>query len=146
LKLRHYLRVGLLAAITGCAPEPAAVPPPTSGPAAENKSPPRARLRKRSGDVKVKRAAGDDWLPAAADLPLYENDKLRTTAGASAEIGFVNGSVARIGEDALLSIAETRLTVLQGRVAAELDQPGRQSLTVATPSATVRAGREIVFQ
>ena len=146
----------LLAALTAGCPSGA---PETRSPApsvAPDVPPsPRARLKQVSGDVMVKRAAGDDWLPAAASLELHENDKVRTAAGASAQIDFANGSVATIGEDALLSIAETHprpgqertdLTVLKGRVAAELDDPARQSLTVSTPSATVRAGREIVFQ
>ncbi|MBI3185672.1 MAG: FecR domain-containing protein [Myxococcales bacterium] len=103
----------------------------------------------------VKRAAGDDWIPAAQDLELHENDKVRTAAGAAARLDFDNGSVVNVGEDALVSVAETRprpglertdLTVHKGQVDAELDEPAKHSLSVGTPAATVRAGREIVFQ
>ncbi|PTL77888.1 FecR family protein [Vitiosangium sp. GDMCC 1.1324] len=128
--------------------------PPVHVPAAP---PPvrRAQLKGLQADVKVKRAAGDEWLPAQEGMPLFENDKVRTVAGAGAQIVFANGSVVNLGEDALISIAETRprpgqertdLTVLRGRVDAELEDPARQSLSVTTPAATVRAGREIVFQ
>lgn len=115
----------------------------------------RAQLKGLQGDVKVKRAAGDEWLAAQEGIPLYENDKVRTVAGAGAQVVFANGSVVNLGEDALIGIAETRprpdqertdLTVLRGRVDAELEDSARQSLSVTTPAATVRAGREIVFQ
>ena len=62
---------------------------------------------------------------------------------------------ATLAQDTLLGIAETRaapgrpqadVTVLRGAVDATLDRPANQSLTVGTPAATVRAGREIVFQ
>jgi hypothetical protein len=122
-----------------------AVPPPVR----------RAQLKGLQGDVKVKRAAGDEWLPAQEGMALFENDKVRTVAGAGAQVIFVQGSVVNLGADALIGIAETRprpgedrtdLTVLRGRVDAELEDPSRQSLSVTTPAATVRAGREIVFQ
>ena len=115
----------------------------------------KASLRQVKGDVRVKRAAGDDWLRATEKLELLANDKVRTLRGASTLIEFANGSVVTLGEDALIGIAETRpvpgqdrtdLTLVRGRLDAELDDPGRQSLSVNTPAATVRAGREIVFQ
>ena len=115
----------------------------------------RAQLQGLQGDVKVKRAAGDEWLPAQENMPLFENDKVRTVTGAGARIVFTQGSQVNLGEDALISIAETRprpgqertdLTVLRGRVDAELKDPTTQSLSLTTPAATVRAGREIVFQ
>ena len=115
----------------------------------------RATLQGLQGSVNVKRAAGDEWLPAQEGMPLFENDKVRTVAGAGAQIVFTQGSMVNLGEDALISIAETRtrpgkertdLTVLRGSVEAELKDPTRQSLSVTTPSATVQAGRAIVFQ
>ncbi|MFL5321402.1 MAG: FecR domain-containing protein, partial [Myxococcaceae bacterium] len=115
----------------------------------------KAQLKQSNGDVSVKRAAGDDWVAAPELAELFENDKVRTAKGAAAVIRVANGSEVQLGEDALIAIAETRtrpgtdrtdLTVFKGRINAELDAPGSQSLTVSTPSATVRAGREIVFQ
>jgi hypothetical protein len=115
----------------------------------------RARLSQVSGKVLVKRSNGDDWIDAAESMDLYENDKIRTAAGGTASIAFASGGSVALGEDALIAIAETRarpglersdVTVLQGQVNAELPDPKRHSLSVATPSATVRAGREIVFQ
>ena len=131
----------LLALLSGCQAELA--PARATGVA-----PARARLRKLRGDVMLKRAAADDWVAATEKGELRENDKVRTAAGASAVIDFGNGSLATIGEDALLAIAErgeADLTVLKGRVDAQLDQ-ATGSLTLTTPAATIRAGREIVFQ
>jgi len=116
---------------------------------------PRAHLRGLEGGVMLKRAAGDEWVSAHEGQPLYENDKVRTAAGARVLVAFVNGSELSLGESALVGIAETRplpgrdrtdVTVVRGRVDAELQDPARQSLSVGTPAATVRAGREIVFQ
>lgn len=115
----------------------------------------RAHLKTLQGDVKIKRAAGDEWMAAQEGLPLYENDKVRTVAGAGAQIVFASGGTVNLGEDALIGIADTRprpgqertdLTVLKGRVDAKLEAPSTQSLSVTTPAATVRAGREIVFR
>jgi hypothetical protein len=116
---------------------------------------PKARLRQISGDVRMKRAAGDDWAPAPDNAVLLANDKVRTLRGGSAVIEFANGSIVSLGEDALISIAETHplpgqdrsdLTLVHGRLDAELEDPAKQSLSVNTPTATIRAGREIVFQ
>ncbi|HYX91357.1 MAG TPA: FecR domain-containing protein [Myxococcaceae bacterium] len=116
---------------------------------------PRATLATVTGAVTVKRAAGDSWTSAVEGMDLFENDKVRTARGASAQVRFESGSALTISEDALVGIAEPRprpvgdgsdVTVLKGRIDAELPNPKDQSLVVATPSATVRAGREIVFQ
>lgn len=115
---------------------------------------PKAHLRELKGSVKVKRAAGDDWVDATNDMALFENDKVKTAPGASALVAFASGSQISLDQEALIGIAETRprpgqdrtdVTVLHGRIDAELPDPN-QSLSVTTPSATVRAGREIVFQ
>jgi hypothetical protein len=115
----------------------------------------RATLTRISGSVMVKRYNGDDWQTAVEAMALYENDKVRTAAGASATVNLNTGGSVALAEDALIAISETRtrpglsrtdVTVLKGRVDAELSDGQRQSLTVGTPSATVRAGREIVFQ
>jgi hypothetical protein len=147
-----WLALALAALPVGCtADEKPAAPAPRPAPAPV----PRAHLKTLQGDVKIKRAAGDDWMNAQEGLPLFENDKVRTVAGASTQIVFANGGTVNLGPDALIGIAETRarpgqertdLTVLKGRVDASLEKPSTQSLSVTTPSATIRAGREIVFQ
>jgi hypothetical protein len=128
---------------------PAPIPHSPKAPA------PRAHLQQMRGDVKLKRAVGDEWLSAQEGQPLFENDKVRTASGASARVVFANGGVVNLSEDALIGIAETRtrpgqqrtdLTIIKGQVDAALEMPATQSLSVSTPSATIQAGREIVFQ
>ena len=114
----------------------------------------RATLVQVRGAVSVKRATGDEWQAAVNGTALYDDDKLRTERGGAAELHFPSGTVVAVSEDTLLGI-ETRaapgrpqadVTVLRGAVDATVDRPANQSLTVGTPAATVRAGREIVFQ
>ena len=147
------LALALSASPLGCtADEKAPAPASSARPAPA----PRAHLRSLQGAVQVKRAAADDWSPAQEDLPLFENDKVRTEAGARADLVFASdGGTVHLGADSLIGIAETRLrpgqqrtdlTVLRGRIDAELERPAAQSLSVTTPAATIQAGREIVFQ
>jgi len=141
----------LLAAGTACRKaSPGGMPADAAPPAAA-----RATLQQLKGSVSVKRGAADDWTLASEGMALLENDTVRTGARASALLRFPNGSSVLVGEDALIGIAETQgapgrdrtdLTVRRGTVDATLDRPATQDLTVGTPSATVRAGREIVFQ
>ncbi|HVE87081.1 MAG TPA: FecR domain-containing protein [Myxococcales bacterium] len=114
-----------------------------------------AKLTHVSGKVLVKRSNGDDWIDAVEAMDLRENDKVRTQAGGSATIEYAGGGTAQLGEDGLFAIAETRtrpgsertdLTVIRGHVEAELKDARHQTITVTTPSATVRAGRDLVFQ
>jgi hypothetical protein len=146
------LALALTAMPIGCTADEkpsAPLPPPVRTPE------PRAHLKEVRGDVKLKRSTGDEWQAALEGLPLFENDKVRTSAGASARVAFPNGSMVNLGEDALIGIAETRprpglertdLTVLKGQVDAALETPTTQSLSVSTPSATIQAGREKVFR
>ena len=154
--LRHIAMAafGLFVA-TSCKGDEAPASAATPAKAAEEVATPRAQLASFSGEVAIKRAAGDAWTQATGGMSLFENDKVRTARGARAEIRFVSGSTLAVGEDALVGIAEARpppgqhpadITVLKGRIDAELSDSQTQSLTVSTPGATVRAGREIVFQ
>jgi ferric-dicitrate binding protein FerR (iron transport regulator) len=147
------LTLSFAAGPLGCPAEP---PPPRAAEAPQAaRAQPRAVLAGFRGEVTVKRAAGQGWISAQAQMELYPNDKLRTADGASAEVRFPSGTVLTVGSDALVGLAESRaqpgqddsdVTVLRGRVDADLSDAARESLTVSTPSATVRAGREIVFQ
>lgn len=130
--------------------------PPAPPPPALPEPQPRAHLRALKGNVQIKRATADEWSAAREGLPLFENDKVRTEAGAVADLVFAgDAGTVHLGGDSLIGIAETRprpgqrrtdLTVLRGRIDAELEKPSTQSLSVTTPSATIQAGREIVFQ
>lgn len=107
---------------------------------------PRAKLRQLAGRVNVKRAAGDDWIVAQEGMDLFESDKVRTANGAQAIVETGNGSIA-MGEDALIAIPEARgdVTLLEGHIDAHMDAT-QKTLTIQTPAAEVRAGREITLQ
>ncbi|MBZ4400440.1 FecR family protein [Myxococcus sp. MISCRS1] len=147
------LVLALPASPLGCTAEDApAMPAATLAPAPV----PRAHLRGLKGNVQLKRATADEWSTASDGVPLFENDKVRTEAGAGADLVFTaNGSTVHLGGDSLIGIAETRprpgrsrtdLTVLRGRIDTELPKPAEHSISVTTPGATIQAGREIVFQ
>jgi hypothetical protein len=145
-----WLGAGILGCSSDDATDQGVTPVSAVKPAAS-----KAKLKQLLGTVLVKRAAGDDWIAAGDQMELFENDKVRTAAGASAVLEFSNGTFVTLGEDALIAIAETRprpgadrtdVTVLKGRLDADLDDAATKSLSVSTPAATVRAGREIVFQ
>ncbi len=140
----------LLAAGDACRKSPPSGPNDASAQRAA-----RATLQHLNGTVSVKRAAADDWTAASEGMALQENDTVQTGARASAQVRFPNGSSVLVGEEALIGIAETGgspgrdrtdLTVRRGTVDATLETPATQDLSVGTPAATVRAGREIVFQ
>jgi hypothetical protein len=113
----------------------------------------RATLKKVKGTVTVKRLAADDWSTAVEDMVLNDSDKVRTGPGATAQLVFINGSIVGISEDALIGLvpgttqhpSHADLTVLQGRVDAQVSGT-EKSLSVSTPTATIHAGREIVFR
>jgi hypothetical protein len=147
------LALALSASPLGCTAEEA---PPAPAAAARPALAPRAHLKALKGEVQIKRATEDDWSAAREGHPLFENDKVRTESGAGADLVFASdGGTVHLGGDSLIGIAETRLrpgqprtdlTVLRGRIDAELEKPATQSLSVTTPAATIQAGREIVFQ
>ena len=147
------LALALSASTLGCTAEEK---PPASSTSARPAAAPRAHLRSLKGDVQIKRATADEWSAALEGQPLFENDKVRTESSAGADLVFASdGGTVHLGADSLIGIAETRprpgqqrtdLTVLRGRIDAELEQPATQSLSVTTPAATIQAGREIVFQ
>ncbi len=114
-----------------------------------------------SGDVRVKRADSDEWVPAAGGMPLQAEDKVRTLSRSSATVTFESGSTLSISENSLLTIAgpaSSGVRLEQGAVdvdwpqqpgsgrarAADGGAPG--DFVVETRSARARVSREIVFQ
>jgi len=145
------MRVGCLGVALLAVSCTEAPPSPEDGSAAATV----AKLTHLSGKVVVKRSNGDDWMEAAEAMDLRENDQVRTAVGASASLEFPSGGTLSLSEDSLVALAETRIrpgqersdvTVLRGRVNAELPDTKTQSISVTTPHATVRAGRKIEFQ
>lgn len=138
----------LAGAVVGACEKTPAVPP--AAPAVER----RALLVRVSGDVKIKRGDSDEWVPAAAGIELARNDKVRTMQGASALIRFDEGTELAVDEESLVSVSDLPadaphkggVTVLRGKVDAEVDRRKSQSFTVRTPAGVARSSQEIVFQ
>ena len=138
-------RLAFLAALVAACTAP---PAPTAAPARA------ATLGAVSGDVRLKRPDSAEWVRAAPGTPLGPGDRIRTVAGASAEVVLEGGSTLAVSENSLLSLggeaAGVRLE--QGAVDVDWSPAGRPDggapadLVVETGAARARVSREIVFQ
>jgi FecR-like protein len=104
-----YIVVGVLAAAvagagyyywTKNAPPKVATSDP--GPAATT-----AHFTSIEGNVKVKPVGTFEWVSADSSTLLKKSDLVRTTAGASAEITFFDGTTVHVRPDSLITIEET---------------------------------------
>lgn len=76
-----------------------------------------ARLTLVDGDVQIRMADSDDWVPAAANTPLEEGDSIWSPQGARAEIQLKDGSYIRLGSDTSLDIVDVSDDVMQFHMA-----------------------------
>jgi ferric-dicitrate binding protein FerR (iron transport regulator) len=139
-------RLAFLAALAGACTAPPAPAPP---------APARtATLGPVRGDVRLKRPDSAEWIPAAAGTPLGPGDRIRTVAGASAQVVLEGGSTLAVSENSLLSLAGETSGVRLERGAVDVDwSPAARpdggapaDLVVETGAARTRVSREIVFQ
>ncbi|HSD67516.1 MAG TPA: FecR domain-containing protein [Vicinamibacteria bacterium] len=127
-------------------------PPPPAATAVET----GARFASLEGSVQVKRAGTLEWIQATAAVVLRQNDLVRTGAGATAEIRFVDGTAFSVRPDSLITIEESSQNPVsrQQRVALSIqsgeanfqtaarDVPG--STTISTPTVRTTAERDTV--
>ncbi len=143
--LKALLVYGVLAALFACDAKPPPVPKEFVR---------HATLQQLTGDVKVKRRDGEEWVRATEQMELTQDDKVRTLGGATATIEFDEGSTIALSEDSLVLISDLSgekaqragVLLLEGRLDAEVDRTRSADFTVRTPAAAARATREIVFQ
>ena len=76
-----------------------------------------ARLSLIEGDVQVRVADSDDWLPAATNTPLYEGDGVWTPGGSRAEVQLKDGSVIRLDARSALNVLKVERDFLQFNLA-----------------------------
>lgn len=76
-----------------------------------------ARLSLVEGDVQVRVADSDDWLPAATNTPLYEGDSVWTPVGSRAEVQLKDGSVIRLDARSALNVLKVERDFLQFNLA-----------------------------
>lgn len=72
-----------------------------------------ARLSLIEGDVQVRVAESDDWVPAAANTPLYEGDSIWAPKGSRTEIQLRDGSVIRLDARTALNVLKVESDFLQ---------------------------------
>ncbi|HYQ80554.1 MAG TPA: FecR domain-containing protein [Anaeromyxobacteraceae bacterium] len=138
-------RLAFLAALAGC------TAPPTPAPAAPART---AVMGQVSGDVRLKRPDSAEWVTASAGMPLGPGDRIRTVAGASAEVVLEGGSTLAVSENSLLSLGGETAGVRLERGAVDVDWSpvpradggAPADLVVETGAARTRVSREIVFQ
>lgn len=72
-----------------------------------------ARLSLAEGDVQIRVADTDDWVPAVVNTPLYEGDSIWTPAGSRTELQLQDGSIIRLDAKSSLSILKVEDDSLQ---------------------------------
>lgn len=109
-----------------------------------------ARLGEFEGKVEVQLHAGDEWRPAARNLPLVERSWIRAAPSARVEVELDDGSALRLAGDAICELSDyTRLSTGQRVTLISLDhgiayvtgQPDRRDaliLVVPGAQATLR--------
>ena len=106
------------------------------------------------GNVQFQKGSSGDWKDAEPRLPLMNGDWVRTSARASAELIFSNGSLYTVGPNALLEIyssvnAQTseKSTAVQMRVGSvEVATSADDTSTVRTPGTQITVESESTTQ
>jgi hypothetical protein len=102
-----------------------------------------ARLSLTEGDVQIRVADTDDWLPAAVNTPLYEGDSVWTPAGSRTELQLQDGSVIRLDARSSLSILKVDDEYLQfhlgmGRIYVRTGENQRWDMQVDLTGSSVK--------
>jgi len=102
-----------------------------------------ARLSLVKGDVQVRIAESDDWLPAAANTPIYEGDSIWSPKGSRAEIQLRDGSVIRLDGRTALNVLQVESDFLQfnlemGRAYIRTGSKRKWDMQFDLPESTVR--------
>ncbi|SNB48024.1 DUF6600 domain-containing protein [Geobacter sp. DSM 9736] len=72
-----------------------------------------ARIMLVQGDVQIRMADDNDWVPAAVNTPLEEGDSVWSPDGSKVEIQLRNGTYVRLGSETLLDLVEAGDDLLQ---------------------------------
>ena len=112
--LHRAATAALLAALAA----PACSAPPQPAAAAPVRT---ASLGTVHGDVRLKRADSPDWIAAAPGAPLGPGDRIRTVAGASAEVVLEGGSTLAVSENSLLTLGGEQAGVRLEQGAVDVD-------------------------
>jgi hypothetical protein len=96
-------------------------------------------LRLIEGDVQMKMGDAAEWVPAAANTPLYRGDRLWVPDDGRAEVRFQNGITLRLGagtaaEAGPIDNGSSLFYLDEGRVYVHAPASGQAALTIQTPA------------
>jgi len=94
--------------------------PPENALGAEEKDSYSATLVGFEGEVFIQKHGEDIWLPAEADIPLEQGDKIKTGKDGLAEILMDDGSMAKLEEESELTIRELSASYEKKSISASL--------------------------
>lgn len=102
-----------------------------------------ARLSLVKGEVQVRFADSDEWLPAAVNTPIYEGDSIWSPKGSRVEIQLRDGSVIRLDGRTALNLLKADGDYLQfslelGRAYIRTGREREWSMQFDLPESTVR--------
>ncbi len=105
-----------------------------------------ARLTLTKGEVLLFDEESNDWVPAAANTPLQEGDRIWCAKGGRAEIGLKSGSILRLGSKTTIDIVRLdddaqQVYLGSGRLYARTYE-GDRDLQVDSEDATISVGRK----
>ncbi|OPY71113.1 MAG: FecR protein [Syntrophorhabdaceae bacterium PtaU1.Bin034] len=102
------------------------------------------------GDVQMKMEDNADWVPAAANTPIYQGDRLWVPDDARTEVRFRNGTSLRLGHNTALEVSTAeqdayRLYLDEGRAYVNFKGPQQSAFTIDTPEGSVRPETDSIF-
>ena len=112
-----------------------------------------SRITYLTGDVKIRRADGDDWERAVTNLPVVEGDEIATDANALLEIQFDRDNYVRLAQNSYLKIITLKdegaaLSISQGILSLRVlnfDKDGKY-FEIDAPDTTVSVQREGMYR
>ncbi len=107
-------------------------------------------LRLVEGDVRMQTEEAPDWIPATANTPLFEKDRLWVPQDGKADIYLITGVSLRLGPESVLEIGPQpddrfEFHLDQGVMFGSSPVANPSGLVVHTPEATLRIDAGTVF-
>jgi hypothetical protein len=109
------------------------------------------RLSYMQGDVQVRTGDTQDWVAAAANIPVADGDNIWSPQGATAEVQALDGTCVRIAENTSLSVVifdknTSQFSLDQGNAYVNTRSGKNQLFQLDTPSASIRVFGRAIFE
>ena len=112
-----------------------------------------SRITYLTGDVKIRRADGDDWERAVVNLPVVEGDEIATDSNALLEIQFDRDNYVRLAQNSYLKILTLKdegvaLSISQGILSVRILDFDKDDnfFEIDAPDTTVSIQREGMYR